>query len=94
MRKVTLVLLALLPARAAERLEFEVASVKPNNTGDRVSQTNVPLRPGSVFTPTGGYFSAVNYPAMAMIAFAYKITGDQEQHLRLFLSSAAPQRLR
>lgn len=85
MRKVTLVLLALLSARGAERLEFEVASVKPNNTGDRVSQTNVPLGPGSVFTPTGGYFSAVNYPAMAMIAFAYKITGDQEQYLRAHL---------
>jgi uncharacterized protein (TIGR03435 family) len=66
----------------SDKLEFEVASVKPNHTGDPVSRTNVPLGPGSVFTPTGGYLSIVNYPAMALISFAYKITGDQEQYLR------------
>jgi len=85
MNRIAAVLLALTAAHAADRLEFEVASVKPNNTGDPVSRTNVPLGPGNVYTPTGGYFSAMNYPAAAFIAFAYKITGDQEQYLRSHL---------
>jgi uncharacterized protein (TIGR03435 family) len=76
-------LLALIAGQSApDKLEFEVASVKPNNTGDRVAGTNVPLGPGNVFTPTGGYLSVINYPVMALIGLAYKITGDQEQYLR------------
>ncbi len=76
-------LLTLVAAQAAPQdPAFEVVSVKPNNSGAALSTTNVPLGPGSVFTPTGGYLSIVNYPAMAFISFAYKITGDQEQYLR------------
>jgi uncharacterized protein (TIGR03435 family) len=67
---------------AGDKLTFDVASVKPNRTGDSTGRTNVPLGPGNVFTPTGGYLSVVNYPLIALIAFAYKITGDQEQFLR------------
>jgi uncharacterized protein (TIGR03435 family) len=75
--------LALLAAQGTVgKLEFDVGSVKPNNSASLSANTNVPLGPGSVYTPTGGYFSAVNYPAAAMIAFAYKIAGDQEQYLR------------
>lgn len=85
MIRLTAVLVALMAAHAADRLEFEVASVKPNNTGSPAGQTNVPLGPGNVYTPTGGYLSVVNYPAAALIAFAYKITGDQEQYLRAHL---------
>ncbi len=50
--------------------------------GRRTATTNVPLGPGNVFTPTGGYLSVVNMPLWALIGFAYKITGDQEQYLR------------
>jgi len=79
-------ILALMAAQgAADRLEFEVASVKPNRTGSNTGHTNVPLGPGNVFAPTGGYLSIVDYPAAALIAFAYKITGDQEQYLRSHL---------
>jgi uncharacterized protein (TIGR03435 family) len=90
MLRITLVVLALVatgfeePATqsAPEKLEFEVASIKPNTTPNRASNTNVPLGPGNVFTPTGGYLSVVNMPLTALIGFAYKITGDQEQYLR------------
>jgi len=85
MIRMTAVLLALVAAQAADKLEFDVVSIKPNNSGDRASQTNVPLGPGNVFTPTGGHFAIVNYPAATLIAFAYKITGDQEQYLRAHL---------
>ena len=36
--------------------EFEVASIKLNTPDEPVVDTNVPLGPGNVFTPTGGYF--------------------------------------
>jgi uncharacterized protein (TIGR03435 family) len=61
---------------------FEVASVKPNKSGDPVARANFPLGPGSVFTPTGGLFSATNYPLATYIAFAYRVQGNQEQSLR------------
>src|SRR5580658_5773098 len=64
------------PITAPEKLEFEVASVKPNKTGDPAGRTNVPLGPGTLFAPTGGRFSVVNYNAYAFIGFAYKLTGD------------------
>jgi uncharacterized protein (TIGR03435 family) len=81
MLRLAALLIVLTSAQSApNQWEFEVASVKPNSTG--AAHTNVPLGPGNVFTPTGGYLSLVNYPLMALIGFAYKITGDQEQYLR------------
>src|SRR5437660_7256905 len=79
--------LALLAAHSAtaqdsDKLVFETASVKANKTGDRAANSNVPLGPGSVFTPTGGYLSVVNYPLFSLIAFAYHLTGYQEELLR------------
>lgn len=49
------------PVGPADKLEFEVASVKPNKTGGSAGRTNVPSGPGTLFTPTGGRFSVVNY---------------------------------
>jgi len=63
------------------KLEFEVASVKQNKSGDRATRSNVPLGPGNVFTPIGGHFSATNFPVATYIAFAYKVVGNQEQSL-------------
>jgi uncharacterized protein (TIGR03435 family) len=70
------------PIASPDKLEFEVASVKPNKTGDPAGRTNVPLGPGTLFTPTGGRFSVVNYNLYAFIGFAYKLTGDQDQALQ------------
>lgn len=82
----SVLLFAMAAAQAvAGELAFEVASVKANKTGANAATTNVPLGPGSVYTPTGGYISIVNYPAVAFISFAYKVTGDQEQYLRAHL---------
>src|ERR1700735_1230340 len=75
------------PVAAPGSLEFEVASVKPNKTGNPASRTNVPLGPGTLFTPTGGRFSVVNYNVYAFIGFAYKLTGDQDQALQAQLPS-------
>jgi uncharacterized protein (TIGR03435 family) len=69
-------------ASSEKRLEFEVASVKPNRSGDRATASNTPLGPGSVYTPTGGLFSAQNFPLAIYINFAYKVTSDQTLDLR------------
>lgn len=64
-----------------QKLEFDVASVKQNKSGDPNPRSNVPLGPGNVFTPIGGHFSASNFPAATYIAFAYKLLGNQQQSL-------------
>ena len=46
---------------------FDVASVKPNKSGNR-SSSNFPLGPGDVFTPNGGFFSATNLPLVTYLA--------------------------
>ncbi len=63
------------------RLEFEVASVKPNKSADRPA-SNFPLGPGDVYVRNGGFFSATGFPLIAYIAFAYKIIGNQSQYLQ------------
>lgn len=68
------------PSRAAER-SFDVASVKPN-TSDTPRSVNFPLGAGDVYTPNGGFLSAINVPLINFIAFAYKIQGNQMQALR------------
>src|SRR5580658_4582696 len=66
---------------APAKLEFEVASVKPNKS-DGPPHANNPLGPGNVYSPYGGYFQAINFPLYTYILFAYKIMGNQEQFLR------------
>lgn len=60
--------------------EFEVASVKPNKSGDPPN-SNFPLGPGDVYVRNGGYFSATGFPLMTYMTFAYKISGNQVQYL-------------
>jgi uncharacterized protein (TIGR03435 family) len=69
------------PAAAAEKPEFEVASVKPNKS-DAPPSANNPLGPGNVYSPYGGFFQASNFPLYTYILFAYRIMGNQEQFLR------------
>lgn len=63
-----------------QSFSFDVASVKQNKSNDP-AQANMPIGPGDVYTPTGGYFKASNFPLVTYIAFAYKIKGNQAQYL-------------
>ena len=67
---------------AGGKMAFDVASVKPNKSSDR-PHSNFPILPGTgnAYSPNGGRFSATKYPAMAYIAFAYNIPGDQTLRL-------------
>jgi hypothetical protein len=68
------------PAGAPDRLSFDVASVKPDNSTED-PDSNFPLGAGDVYTPNGGFFSATNFPLVAYIAFAYKLRVDQTSYL-------------
>ena len=86
----------------AEKLEFDVASVRQNKSDDRPSSTfsldngNVysTVNKSDVFTPRGSYFAATNQPLWHYISFAYNLSGTQELALRFNyfagLSSKAP----
>jgi uncharacterized protein (TIGR03435 family) len=63
-------------AAAANQPAFDVASVKPNKSGNPPT-TNFPLGPGDVFNPNGGYFAATNLPFVTYLFFAYKIMGNE-----------------
>ena len=73
---------------AGGKMAFDVASVKPNKSGGR-AYSNVLLIPGTgaVYSPTGGLFSAANYPLITYMAFAYDMTGDQALQLGAQLPS-------
>jgi uncharacterized protein (TIGR03435 family) len=74
------VLAATLLAGLAAGQTFDVASVKPNKSGDR-PHSSFPLGPGDAYVANGGLFSATNYPLVSYVVFAYKIAGSQEQFL-------------
>src|SRR5580704_2935882 len=80
---IDLVLAAALLAQspAASKLEFEVASVKLNKSGDPPPYANSPLGPGTVFLANGGRFFATDQSLMTYIAFAYKVQGIQFKDL-------------
>ena len=61
--------------------QFEVVSIKVNKSGDPPT-SNFPLGPGDVYVRNGGYFSATGFPLITYIAFAYKVIGNQSQHLQ------------
>ena len=60
--------------------KFDVASIKPNKSGDPPT-SNFPLGPGDVYVRNGGFLSATGFPFTTYIAFAYKIIGNQSQYL-------------
>lgn len=70
------------PAPAAQasatsnKLEFEVASIKPSGPND-VPYSNFPLGPGAPYLANPGVFSATGYPLVTYIAFAYKMQSNQ-----------------
>jgi uncharacterized protein (TIGR03435 family) len=61
--------------------EFDVASVKRNNSGDPM-KSNFPLGPGAMYSPNGGTFSASSAPIWIYIAFAYKLTSQAYDSLQ------------
>jgi uncharacterized protein (TIGR03435 family) len=69
---------------AGGKMEFDIASVKRNTVdpGVQPANSNILLGPNDLFTPTGGFFSATNYPLIAYVVFAYKLTLDQVQVVR------------
>jgi uncharacterized protein (TIGR03435 family) len=70
---------------AGGQAKFDVASVKQNKSGPPPSgdkpNSNVPFSPGDTYAPSGGLFSATNYPLFSYIAFAYKLSGSQFKDL-------------
>jgi uncharacterized protein (TIGR03435 family) len=60
--------------------QFDVASVKANKSNDQ-PYANMPLGPGAVYTPTGGFFDAKGLPLVTFIAFAWKMGGVDIQRL-------------
>jgi len=56
----------------AAKMEFDVASVKENKSGD-MPNSNIPMGPGTVYVPNGGNFIATNIPLIGYILFAYKM---------------------
>lgn len=69
---------------AGGKTAFEVASVKRNPaTMDRNAvHSNVDLDSGDSFSPTGGLFSATDFPLIAYTGFAFKLRIDELQSLR------------
>ena len=67
---------------AGGKMSFDVATVRQNTTAPPYAWgSNFPLGPGDVYVPNGGSFRATNFPLLTYIAFAYKITDNQEQLL-------------
>jgi uncharacterized protein (TIGR03435 family) len=66
---------------AGGKMEFDIASVK-QDTAPQTEQTvnsNIPLGPMDMFTPTGGLLSSTNFPLSQYMIFAYKFTPAQFQ---------------
>ena len=63
---------------AGGKMAFDVASVKSNKSGSRPT-SNVPLDSQGLFTPTGGLFSAMDFPLLEYTMVAYKLTREQSQ---------------
>ena len=73
-------------ARAqAPKLEFEVASIHENRSGEK-PYSNFPMGPGRQFAPVAGHLSGRNLLLLQYILFAYKPTNSYEvQTLRATL---------
>jgi uncharacterized protein (TIGR03435 family) len=71
---------------AGEKMAFDVSSVKQNLIGYPPTgvkpHSNFPLDPGEAYSDNGGFFDATNWPAYVYVAFAYKLTSQQEDLVR------------
>ena len=66
---------------AGGKKAFDVTSVKPNTTESSRTNvnSNVSMGRGDYYSPTGGLFSATNFPLADYIAFAYKLSSNQNR---------------
>ena len=64
---------------AGGKMEFDVVSVKQDTAAPSPStvNSNIPLGPQDMFSPTGGLLSATNWPLFQYMIFAYKLTSNQ-----------------
>jgi uncharacterized protein (TIGR03435 family) len=69
---------------AGGKMEFDVGSVKQDTAAVSRStvNSNIPLGPQDMFSPTGGLLSATNFPLFQYMIFAYKLTPNQVQDLQ------------
>jgi uncharacterized protein (TIGR03435 family) len=65
------------------KLSFDVASVRPSKETE--PDSNVPLGPGNVYSPTHGILRARNFPVLNYLVFAYKLADYQQDALELSL---------
>ena len=63
--------------QATAQLAFDVASVRPSKATKQDS--NIPLGAGNVYPPSHGVLSAKNFPLIAYLVFAYKLTDYQQE---------------
>jgi len=81
----------ILPMSSQEKLQFDVATIRLNKLGIPPAgpppMTNVDLDPGEIYGPTGGIFRVQNKSLRTLIAFAYKMNGNQQLYLRLHVPS-------
>ena len=60
---------------------FEVASIKQDKS-TAAPHSNIPMGPGNGRITNGGLFSVTNFPLVALIGFAYQLTGSQIRDLQ------------
>jgi uncharacterized protein (TIGR03435 family) len=66
---------------APAKMEFDVASVKQNQSNARPT-SNFPLGPGAMYSATQGVFSATGQPLFVYVMFAYKMTDEVQSLLK------------
>jgi len=69
---------------AGGKMSFDVASVKQDTAAPSPTtiNSNIPLGPQEMFSPTGGLLSATNWPLLQYVIFAYKLTPAQTQQMQ------------
>jgi uncharacterized protein (TIGR03435 family) len=69
---------------AGGKMEFDVASVKKNANAPSPTtvNSNIPLGPQDLFSPTGGLLSSTNWSLVQYMIFAYKLTPSQFQSVQ------------
>ncbi len=64
-------------SQTTDQLAFDVASVRPSKATK--PDSNVPLGAGNVYSSSNGVLSAKNFPLLAYLVFAYKLTDYQQE---------------
>lgn len=68
---------------AGGKMEFDVASIKQDTAqpSPTTVHSNVPMGSMDLFAPTGGLFTATNWPLLQYLIFAYKFTPAQDRSI-------------